>query len=446
MQTSKTDAVEQALLGAVLADSELMRTVATKLHPNDFEIPEHRRVWEAMLALSNSGRTVDHPMVAEELARHGALGAVGGVAFLFKLDEAAPALPNVVDYAQAIAQRSQLRKLARFGERLSEMARELNADPNEIRARAMRGLLSVVRETNVKTLDVVNRRVYEHIAAVQDGRIEPVIPTGLDAMDKLIGGLQTELILFGAKSSVGKSAFVATLVQNLARAGRRVAFFSLEDRDEWLSYRYIAHSSGVNQFVLRFRQLSAAQAERVGASGEDLAKFEKNVHVDDSENMTAAEICARADHLVLNEGCEVVIIDHLQEVDHSANRMEQHHLNVRRSVQLFRDTVKRLKVPVVLMAQLNEDAEGDPSLGHFQDSKFIGKMARVTGVLTRKPDSDTMRIHFLKQTNGKQGKAIDIQFIRPSAMVGNHPDAQPDPYEPASATRTVRMWNEPADD
>src|SRR4051812_35808708 len=95
-------AAERAVLGAVLADQNVLADIAQVVNSEDFSSPAHSKIFAAMMGLEGTARTVDHLTLSEELKTRGDLVAVGGPAYLMGLDQVVPVAANALQYAQIV--------------------------------------------------------------------------------------------------------------------------------------------------------------------------------------------------------------------------------------------------------------------------------------------------------------------------------------------------------
>ena len=109
--------IEQALLGSILVDNQALEQLRPLLKPEHFYDPLHARIFETMSQAFERGSFVPTPLTlnAAMKADPGLIGGVGGVAYLAGLALAAPALPNVRDYARILQDLAMRRRLAGFG-------------------------------------------------------------------------------------------------------------------------------------------------------------------------------------------------------------------------------------------------------------------------------------------------------------------------------------------
>lgn len=419
---------EKALLGAILSDAAALTRVRSSLRAEDFYAPGHAKIYDAALSLFSDGAAVDTLTISERLQKRGQLAAIGGPAYLMALDQQAPVIANAPQYATIIRDRAVRRKLVAIARRLGEVALDMQRDPGDVQGKAAQALAAIGSGSyRIKTLTEVMGGIHQALNEVQDGQRIPVIPTGIRAIDNVIGGLQSTLIAVGARTGVGKSAFGSTVVQNVAELftredrGRKVGVISLEDEAEWLGYRYLAQASGVNGFVLRYRRKTERQWEQIGEGSGVVRRYSDAIVVDDRPGLTSWEIAQVADDMVINHGVSVLLIDHMQEVDHWQHKLDTLEQNMTRSLGDFRGISKRHGIPVILLCQMREDDKVKPGIfqgpGGFYGAREIVKKSRIVLELAREADSDKMGIRVLKQTNGVGQRDVEVEFVNGAAMI-----------------------------
>src|SRR5262249_43084658 len=109
--------IEQALLGAILADNRALERVSQTLKPEHFYDPLHQRLYEVMAANVERGGMIITPLTLHAAMKNDpGLVEVGGQAYLDGLAKAAPALPNVRDFARILHDLFVRRALIGIGE------------------------------------------------------------------------------------------------------------------------------------------------------------------------------------------------------------------------------------------------------------------------------------------------------------------------------------------
>ena len=422
--------VERALLGALsnVGTMDAAKAVSmlrsSHLTHEDMHHPRHKALFKACHDVLIAGDALTPLSVKAELERGPGLPAAGGWEYLTKV-----LLDPTFDSHGFESHAKVVKDLALRRSVLSELA-DLKASimdgkmsPTEAASQFTGRLASfAVADGSIKTLRDTAQELVNHLDDINNGKVDPILPTGIRALDAVIGGLQPTLTLVGALPGVGKSALIATMAQSLARRGKRVGVISLEDDAQWLGWRLLSDESRVDQFVLRFRKLTdQAFQQAVDGFGRMHLYADRLFLVDGSDyGMNIEQVIQSCNALVALHKCEAIIVDHLGEIS-GAGDEARYDMEVSRNLSKLRGVANRFGVPMVVAAHFRRReglGPGDmPRLSDFANSSGAERKARVALGLSREPDSDTMTIHVLKNTNGKAGRSVEVRFQGAAAML-----------------------------
>jgi replicative DNA helicase len=214
------------------------------------------------------------------------------------------------------------------------------------------------------------------------------VSTSLNQLDTGNGGFRnTNLIVIGARPSVGKSAFMGRIAINAAKKGKTVGIISLEMDDKDILARSISSESDVPFWRIDMNQLKeeGLQRERVYNTMKNLATLP--IYFSDTAQVNMTDIRAKTERLKGKHGVDLLIIDYLQLIEpenvNNRNR-EQEVSKICRGLKLL---AMNMKIPVIILAQLNRQSEekGDkkPQLHHLRESGSIEQDADVVMFLHR---------------------------------------------------------------
>lgn len=385
---------ESAVLACLLRDRESFWSAADVLVPEDFHDQQNRALFQALVCEIRDGRPADAVTIGEQYPHLGDLAmdievnTVGSPRYLRT-------------YAEALSGKACLRKLQAVGRAIAALQ-----DPGEAFATARR----LVADCEPRTLGAGPRHISEFARMSKDGlmrRFEAEglmtgLATGYEPLDAVLSGWQpTDLIIVAARPSVGKSAFaMQSMLHGTSGAQANVGLFaSLEMSGEQLSDRAISHLGGINANHIRQPKLMEDE-EWARSTAAFKALQSSGLYVDDSSGLTVEAISARARQLKSREGLALIAIDYLTYIDLPKNdTQEQGIQHVTRSLKAL---AKELKVPVILLSQLNRDGDDEPELRHLRGSGAIEQDADVVIFLHRpdKSDRHTVKVKVAKNRNG----------------------------------------------
>ena len=258
----------------------------------------------------------------------------------------------------------------------------------------------------------------ERIQYVQSSSGITGVHSGFTDLDKYTMGWQKgNLIILGARPSVGKTAFALNLARNAAvEFGHGVAIFSLEMTNVELTDRLIASESGISADKLKGK-IKMVPEEWVVLE-QSLKKLVKApLYIDETPGITLTDFVAKARRLVREKGVEVIFVDYLQ-LMHSGKPQSGGFSKVQEVTEIsntLKTTAKDLKVPIIALAQLNRNlmsragSNGKPVLSDLKDSGSIEQDADMVifihrpGMLGMSEDLSEAEIIIAKNRSGQVG-------------------------------------------
>ncbi len=434
---------ERSVLGAILLDSAALSFVVPILGRDDFFPDTHRRIYAAMVELSQRSAEIDVITLKEELDRAGSIEKAGGAAYLTSLVDAVPDVGNVEHYARIVKEKSTLRRLIRAGQKLVRdgLAGDQNAEA--LLGEATGEIFDIAEGAIQGGFEPIGQVVRHNLEIIEDARgrqgMLSGLATGFTELDRMTSGLQgTDLIIIAARPSVGKTSFALNIAQHVAiREGRSVGFFSLEMSKEQLGFRVLCSEADVDAKKVRdgFASKEAMQRLVLAQSKIHATRF----FIDDSALLNVPEMRAKAQRLKREKGLDLLLVDYMQLMaGHGRfdNRTQEVSM-ISRGLKLL---AKELRVPIVALSQLSRQPEarkGDqrkPQLADLRDSGSIEQDADVVVFLYREElyDRDTERkgiadVIIAKQRNGPTGD-FPLVFLGDHMTFANYvggPAAEP---------------------
>jgi replicative DNA helicase len=383
---------EEAVVAALLVDTEAVYHVAPILKPADFFREKNGWVYEACLALWDRDEAINQITVAHELARKERLEDVGGQTYLAEIIRQLPTSLGVEFYAGIVKRDATYRGLIHASTAILQMAYEAPAEIDTVFSRAEELIQRLRGGENFRDFVHISQLLQayldEDVEALQRKELS-AINSGYSDLDMLLGGIKrSDLVIVGARPSVGKSSFALGIARNAAVVQRaNVVFFSLEMSSEQLAVRLLASESGVDSTRLRLGQQTELEERRIIRASGDLS--EANIWFDDTPVLTAAELRAKARRLAGEKGLDLIIIDYLQLMAGESTNFR--HENRVQEISYISRTLKglarELDVPIIALAQLSRAIENRnpriPMLSDLRDSGSIEQDADVVMMLSR---------------------------------------------------------------
>lgn len=406
---------EAGISGCVKA-SELLEK--TGLSPDDLALAQHRTVLTALNVLLKQKRPVTPASVAAVVP-----GAITSTD-VDNIARAAAGEPTdaAKQYAESLRRLAVLRRCSDFFGTVAKKAQAAASDPSLILAGVRRFTEKVtgsIAEYRTCAEDAVI--LAERLNAQQDEKRLTVVETGIPALDDVIGGFRPTLSVIGGLPGVGKSALIGTLLGHWGKQGIQCGLFGLEDGTEWVTQRLVAREARVSLGDLMRRRLSQEEQNRVDVALPMVSAWMDNVQkCAPFRRMKPVELVERAKDWVLNRGTQIIVIDHIGELDHG-NARERYDLSIGDSLSQLRSLAYDYGTIVIVAAHLRRGVEknkdGRPSLTDFAESSYIEKIARLAIGLYESDTPGVLMAAVLKHTFGRGGDAIELERVPKAALV-----------------------------
>ncbi len=307
---------EQAVIGAMLMDKEAILTASEIISGEDFYQSAYGILFETIVELFNEGKPVDLITLQDRLREKDVPAEISSLEFARDLLSAVQTSANIKYYAEIVSEKAMLRRLIKLNEEIANIC-YLGKEPLE----------AVLETTEKKVFELVQRRNTGDYVPIKDvvlsalEKIEKAsktngsvtgIPTGFLDLDYKMSGLQpSDLILVAARPSMGKTAFVLNIAQNVAfKENKTTAIFSLEMSKEQLVNRLFSLESQVDSQSLRTGNLKDSDWEKLIESAGIIGK--SNLIIDDTPGISISELRSKCRKYKLEHNLELIIIDYLQ--------------------------------------------------------------------------------------------------------------------------------------
>ena len=423
---------EQAVLGALLLNWSAMAEVVSTLRPDRFYSLSNQVIYEAMVKLYTKSATGDTISLINELTVENKLEQAGGAAYIASLTDTVPSAANIDYYANMVLDRAARRDLIHISSELKASSFDLQKESDSLLDEAEQKIFALAEKnetTQIYSAQNIMVKEIELIEARYKSKNQFTgVPTGFAKLDTYTSGFQdSELIIIGARPSIGKTALALSMIQNIACEKRiPCGFFSLEMPYESIGMRLLAQEARVPMNKIRSGMLKIDDVKKI----QDAAGrwFEAPLYTVDTPNMKLLDLRAVARRMVKNQGVKIIFIDYIGLIstdDPTAPVFEQVSL-ISKSLKAL---ARELSIPIVALCQVARDAEGqEPNLAQLRGSGSIEQDADVVMFLHRDriKNGDSIaaqdaKIILAKQRNGACGD-IPIMFLPSYSKFENKAD------------------------
>jgi replicative DNA helicase len=380
---------EEAVLGSILINPEVLLDVSPYLESDNFFIVRHRWIWDAIQRLHLRREAIDYLTVVEELSTADQLEEAGGPAYITHLINNTPTSIHAETYARVVERAATRRRLLEAAGEIAQLAHEEETEIEQVIDRAESTLFAATERHLTHDLTPVSDVLgdyYDRIEYLYTHQNETHgVPTGFNDLDRLLGGMQrSDLLIIAGRPGMGKSSWLLSAALNAARYGARVAVFSLEMSNEQVVQRLIAAETGINSQKLRLGQLEPVEWERFVQAADRLSKLP--LYLDDTPALSVMQLRTKCRRQWAQTGLDLAIIDYLQLMNAGTrvdNRVQEISLISMGMKQLARE----LNVPLLAGAQLSraveQRADKRPMLSDLRESGSIEQDSDVVMFIYR---------------------------------------------------------------
>ena len=402
---------EQALLGSILVNNDIIDEVSTIINPTSFYDPAHTKIYEVIEALNNKGMIANPITLKNYFEKDNMLDEVGGTEYLVKLTRFSGSTKQAIDYAKVIHEMYLRRELFLISNNLSsetlnskEQTAEkiIESTEKSLFDLAERGSFS---QSFLKFNQALDQTIEMATLAMKNDKGLVGVPTGLTDLDEKLGGLhKSDLVILAGRPSMGKTALATNIAyhaaQNIMSKQEKssVAFFSLEMSSEQLSTRILSEQARIKSDDIRRGKVTEEEINRYIETSRNI--YNLPLFIDETPAITIATLSNRARRIKRLFGVSLVVVDYIQLMRSASNRTDNRVQEISEITQGLKALAKELNVPILALSQLSRAVEQrddkQPQLADLRESGSIEQDADVVMFVYREA-------YYLERKMPKQG-------------------------------------------
>ena len=437
---------EMSILGGILIDNDAINRVLEVLTAEDFYRESHRKIFQAMMKLSDLREPCDLITMTDMLKKAGELEEVGGAAYLATLVDYVPTAANISYYCKMVKEKSTNRKLISVATEIVSRGYDEQADVEDLLDMAQKEIYEISENKSrpqYVPVQAVLKEAFNILKSLHDQKEHVTgVPTGYVDLDHKTAGFQPgNLIIVAARPAMGKTTLALNIAQYASAESKKkvpCVIFSLEMGKEELVMRFLASIARVDFGRMRTGHFHDSDWPRLTRAAGIL--HDAKIFIDDSPSITVLELRSKARRLKSEHDIGLIIVDYLQLMKGS-NNPESRQQEISEISRSLKGLAKELNVPVIALSQLNRElekrADKRPMMSDLRESGAIEQDADIIMFVyreavycedCRKPDTVCNKGHernaeiiIGKQRNGALG-TIELTFIGEHTRFENRSD------------------------
>lgn len=382
---------EESLLGNIMLYPDAIRKASEAgIMPEDFYLNRHQAIYNIMASMYENKEAIDTVSLSNKLRDFGLFDKTGGIETLMDLANATVSATNTDSYITIIKNKSLARKLIKIGQEISDDAYSGQNSISDMLEAAELKITDVTRSnlsSNYKTADEVFANAIKHIEKIQEaGSTITGVRTLYKDLDIRTAGFQRgDLIIIGARPSMGKTALALNIAANAAQVNPgAILIFSLEMPEEQLAMRMLAAKAKVPIQKQKTGNLTNSEWSSLNEASQYFRN--QKIFIDDTPGIKISEMLSRARKIDQDVGLTLIIIDYIQLIQ-AAGKSESRQLEVAEISRKLKAMARELNVPVIALSQLSRQVERRddkrPSLSDIRESGAIEADADLVMFLYR---------------------------------------------------------------
>jgi len=424
---------EQGVLGSVLlSPHECLGECVERLKsgPEVFYDLRHQSIYEVLVEMYDAKTPIDLITLQQRLRDRNQLDTVGGFTYLASLPDSTPSSANLGYYLDIVREKYILRRLIRACTDVVGRVHEHEGEVDGLLDEVERDILRISEDRVESTSRTVKDLVRSAITTIEDfhqrqGMLTG-IGTGFPDLDRMTSGLhEGEMVVVAARPSMGKTSLAMNIAEHAAVEQKiPVGVFSLEMTAESLILRMLCSRSRVNLRNIREGFLAERDFPKLTQAAGKLASAP--IFIDDTSGLSILQLRAKARRMWQQYGIKLFVIDYLQLLHSTARRAENRQQEIADISNGVKALAKELKVPVIVLSQLNRELEKDknrkPRLSDLRESGSIEQDADLVALLYKASSGDDedagseqeaipVNLLIAKQRNGPTGD-VHLTFMK----------------------------------
>ena len=383
---------EQALLGSILVNNDIIDEISNIIKPISFYDPAHVKIYEVIETLNNKGMIANPITLKNFFEKDNMLNEVGGTEYLVKLTRFSGSTKQALDYAKVIHEMYLRRELILISNNLSsETLNSKDQSAEHIIESTEKSLFDLAErgsfyQSFLKFNQALDQTIEMATLAMKNDKGIVGVPTGLTELDRKLGGLhKSDLIIIAGRPSMGKTALATNIAYNAAQdimskqEKSSVAFFSLEMSSEQLSTRILSEQARIKSDDIRNGKVTEEEINRYIETSRNI--YNLPLFIDETPAITIATLSNRARRIKRLFGVKLIVVDYIQLMRSNLNKNEGRVQEISEITQGLKALAKELGVPILALSQLSRAVEQrddkQPQLADLRESGSIEQDADV---------------------------------------------------------------------
>ena len=448
---------EEAVLSAILIEKYAFETASNIISMDMFYSDANRIIFETCSSLKFERIPIDLLTVSGRLRETGRMEECGGISYFSRLSQIVLSSAHIEAHCLTIKEKYLRRKLIEIcltdasigydeSEDIVDLIDKINMEIEQLQEIIIGKSNTIhISQAARKSIDDLFIRIDNNKNGMANG-----IQTGFADLDRITNGWKPEkLIILAARPGIGKTSIAIHIARKAALSGVSVVFFQLEMGATELTDRMIIAESEVNAEEYNSGRIEPLGWSKAESAAGNICRLP--IYIEENPKVTVNDIANKARLLKKQGKCEMVIIDYLQLVSPNSKQGRTREQEITEMSRLLKVHAKELKVPFIVLSQMNRAIEGEkrePRLSDLRESGsieqdgdmviFINRPEDVRDKSTGEPVENYIELIVKKHRSGKTGRVK----LRHNDSMTNFYDYDSKGYSEINPNRSYKNYYE----
>lgn len=382
---------EKIVLSCLLISYEAVEITIKTVRVETFYFINHQEIYKAIVEMYRKKVPINVISVNDFLKETGCLERIGGTKVLLELLNQIPNLVYLEEYIQLIQDKFLRRSLINLGYEAINSAYitniPLEKTLTDFEKKSFKLTSELIEEKRLTTAELFSAVFLE----LKQKALKPELPglaSGFYDLDSLTQGFQkSDLIILAGRPSMGKTAFVLNITENILKNYKLpIIFFSLEMSKEQLIYRLLSNETGISQTRLKLGNLYKEDWNKLKKSIQLYSKLP--FFINDEPNITIYDLRSKIKKIIFEQtNIGLIVIDYLQLLLNSKIKTENRVQELSQITRSLKAIAKEFQTPIIALSQLSRNVENRinkrPILSDLRESGSIEQDADLVLMLYR---------------------------------------------------------------
>jgi replicative DNA helicase len=413
---------EQTVAGALIIKPDLYAVASGLIGSGDFVYNLNRTIYEeigdiyAKTGICDALRLLERVCLREPTYERGEIRD-----YLARLTDSVPHIDNIAEYCGIIKNKSIARQARSIAHEAYEAGFYKDDGTKEAIQSAAEKLAELARDPNRRRARKLGDILHDVKADIFGNSPDLSVDTGFGTLDKMLDGIYPgDLVVIGAGTSVGKTAFALQIIKYMSgKCGKNIMLYSQEMTDRQNALRMLARESGIDMYRLKKSgRMYEGDFDKFAEAFDELVKLP--VEILDNGGVSVEDI--RLD-CVSKKYIDVIFVDHvgLMRNSRGARTARSRNDELTQIMIDLRALALDIQKPIILLSQFNREGyknKAEPDLGSFRDSGEVEQSASSAVLLWKlpprqdKPDDNFIGAKVAKNRQGSTG-TLYMEFDAP---------------------------------